>query len=212
MKIDIKELNLNVYVNYKSIKNLYFRFDEKNNLIVSCPLKVKENEVRALILKNEEEIYKMYFLAKKQNEYNEKFCYLGKEYQVKIVENLAKVGFKDDCVYAPSVKALEKFWFEECMKVFKGEASICQKCFSNLPEYTIKVRKMKTRWGVCHTRKKEITLNSELLKKDIKLIDYVIIHEMCHFFEANHSKNFWELVSAACPDYKNLKKRLKLWS
>ena len=68
---------------------------------------------------------------------------------------------------------------------------------------------MKTRWGVCNRRDNVITLNTELLKKDIDLIDYVIIHELCHFYEANHSKKFWDLVSIYYPDYKNARKRLK---
>ncbi len=212
MKINIKDVVIETYINYKSIKNIYFRVDEKNNLIVSAPLRMKETEVNALIKKNEEEILNLYNLQKQKNEYNEKFYYLGKEYEVKVVENLPKVGFKDNTVYTPSVSSLEKFWNEECVKVFTGEANICKKCFVNLPEFKIKVRKMKTRWGVCHTRKKEITLNTELLKKDIELIDYVIIHELCHFFEGNHGKEFWELVKTACPKYKEYKKRLKLWS
>ena len=55
---------------------------------------------------------------------------------------------------------------------------------------------MRTRWGVCNTKKKEITLNTLLIEKEVELIDYVIIHELCHFFEGNHSKDFWELVKS----------------
>ncbi len=212
MKINIKEINVEVFINYKSIKNIYFRVDEKNNLIVSAPLRMKENEVSGMIKKNEEEIYNLYIKQKQKNEYNDKFYYLGKEYNVKIIDNLPKIGFKDDTVYTSSIDDLNKFWVSECIKVFNGEANICKKCFSGLPEFKIKVRKMKTRWGVCHTRKKEVTLNTELLKKELELIDYVIIHELCHFFEPNHSKDFWALVEAACPNYKKLRKRLKLWS
>ncbi len=212
MKIILKDVELNVLVNYKNIKNIYFRFDEKNTLVVSAPLRIKEHEVNGLIIKNEDSIYDMYLKQKEKNEYNEKFYYLGKEFDVKFVESLNKVGFKDGVVYAKDLDALLEFWDSECIKVFNGEANICKKCFSSLPEFKIKVRKMKTRWGVCHTRKKEITLNSELLKKDLELIDYVIIHELCHFYEANHSKNFWALVEAACPNYKDLRRRLKKWS
>ncbi len=209
MKIIVKEKELDLIIKYKNIKNIYFRVDEKNNLVVSAPLKMRESEVNSLIKKNETSIYELYKAQKKKNEYNEKFYYLGKEYKVKFVENLPKVGFKDDTVYASNIDALNKFWLDECHKVFNGEAGLCKKCFASLPEFKIKVRKMKTRWGVCHTRKKEITLNSELLKKDLKIIDYVIIHEMCHFYEGNHGKAFWDLVGAACPNYKELKKLLK---
>ena len=64
-------------------------------------------------------------------------------------------------------------------------------------------------YGDSITKDNIITLNSELLKKDISLIDYVIIHEMTHFFEQNHGKHFWELVSMAIPDYKEKRKKLK---
>ena len=62
----------------------------------------------------------------------------------------------------------------------------------------------------CATRKGMGTSYAiKLLKKDIDLLDYVIIHELCHFFEANHSKNFWHLVGLAYPNYKEARKRLK---
>ena len=68
---------------------------------------------------------------------------------------------------------------------------------------------MKTRWGVNNVTKRIITLNSELLRKDVDLIDYVIIHELCHFYEANHSNKFWYQVSLRYPDYKMARKRLR---
>ena len=68
---------------------------------------------------------------------------------------------------------------------------------------------MKTRWGVNNLSNKTITLNSELLKKEIDLLDYVIIHELCHFYEANHSSRFWEHVSKYYPKYKEARRRLR---
>ena len=68
---------------------------------------------------------------------------------------------------------------------------------------------MKTRWGVNNLTQKTITLNSELLKKDLDLLDYVIIHELCHFYEANHSANFWRHVEEYYPHYKEARRRLK---
>ena len=56
---------------------------------------------------------------------------------------------------------------------------------------------------------KNKNIKRDFIKKDIDLIDYVIIHELCHFYEANHSKKFWDLVSIYYPDYKNARKRLK---
>ena len=94
-------------------------------------------------------------------------------------------------------------------KVFEQEVSICRNCFASLPRFTLKTRKMKTRWGVCNRKDNIITLNTELIKKDIELLDYVIIHEMAHFYEGNHSKAFWDIVAKACPSYKERRSRLK---
>ena len=68
---------------------------------------------------------------------------------------------------------------------------------------------MTSRWGVNNVKKHIITLNSELIKKDISLIDYVIIHELCHFYEGNHSERFWHQVSLRYPNYKEARKRLR---
>lgn len=205
----IKDIEVDIIIKYKNIKHVYFRVDEKNNLVVSAPFSMKEGEVKGIIMKKTDDIYKLYNSQKTKNNENKKFKYLGSTYEVKFIEELNKVGFKDNVVYAPSEKELNKFWEKECLKVFNGEVLVCKKCFRELPVFSIKTRKMKTRWGVCNIRKNEITLNTELLKYPLEVIDYVIIHELCHFFEANHSKDFWELVEGACPNYKKLRKDLK---
>ena len=68
---------------------------------------------------------------------------------------------------------------------------------------------MTTRWGVCNRTDKVVTLNSELVKRTKEELDYVIIHELCHFYEGNHSSRFWEHVSKYCPNYKYLRKTMK---
>ena len=209
MIVKINNIDILVNINYKDIKHLYYRFNDKLELVVSSPLKMREKDVLKTINEKEEELYDLYLKQKALNDYNNKFFYLGKEYIIKYHQSLKKVGFKDNFVYTKDDKMLEVFWKSECLKVFTGEIEVCKKCFSNIPDFKLKVRKMKTRWGVCNLKNNTITLNSDLLKKDIDVIDYVIIHEMCHFYEANHSKKFWDLVSEACPNYKELKKRLK---
>lgn len=68
---------------------------------------------------------------------------------------------------------------------------------------------MSTKWGVCNVTKKVITLNSELIKIDIKYLNYVIYHELSHLVYPNHSKDFWLLVEHYVPNYKNYKKEMK---
>jgi len=72
----------------------------------------------------------------------------------------------------------------------------------------ISVRGQKTRWGSC-SRSGNISLNYHLLKFRKEVIDYVIVHELCHLRQLNHSKKFWNEVAQILPNYKILKKELK---
>lgn len=69
------------------------------------------------------------------------------------------------------------------------------------------VKRLKSRWGSCSSRK-AITLNSHLIQLPPSLIDYVILHELTHTRELNHSKKFYELLGSLCPNYKALRKEL----
>ena len=125
------------------------------------------------------------------------------------MEIIKNIHFNDEYIYYPNEKKLNKFIKDECIRIFDNEVARCKSCFKDIPEFTLKIRNMKTRWGVNNRRDNIITLNSELIKKDIDLIDYVIIHELCHFYEANHSKRFWDQVEKYYPKYKEARKRLK---
>ena len=78
-----------------------------------------------------------------------------------------------------------------------------------IPYPDLKIRKMSTRWGVCNTKLKTVTLNLELIKRDTKYLDYVIVHELSHLIHANHSREFWALVEENMPQYKKYRKEMK---
>lgn len=209
MQITLKNHKINLQIQYKKQKHTYFRFNKSGDLIVSSSFFMKEKDILNYILENEEKLYKMYLKHLDKLKKDQKFFYLGVEYQVIYNPKLTKVGFKDNKVYTKDDDMLSEFITQESLKVFTSEAKICSKVFNNLPDYKIKVRDMNTRWGVCNTKTKVITLNKKLLRYDLEVIDYVIIHEMCHFFIKNHSKDFWSLVENAVPNYKELRKKLK---
>jgi predicted metal-dependent hydrolase len=73
---------------------------------------------------------------------------------------------------------------------------------------TINIRNQKTRWGSC-SKKGNLNFNYKIALLPQRLSDYIIVHEMCHLKEMNHSKKFWELVSRTVPDYSKLRGELK---
>ena len=198
-----------VIITRKNNKNIYFRFSNDLKLHITCNIFVSKREIIKLIAKNEAKLLKMYESQIKINNSDAYFNYLGKKY-IKVEDSTIKeIYFEDGYVYYPNNKKLNKFIKVECLRVFSNEVDRCKNAFRNLPEFSLKIRNMKTRWGVCNRKDNIVTLNSELIKKEVDLIDYVIIHELCHFYEGNHSQRFWTLVGEYYPNYKEAKKRLK---
>ena len=72
----------------------------------------------------------------------------------------------------------------------------------------LRVRTMKSCWGSCLVNKGIITLNRKLLMKHRECIEYVVVHELCHFIHPNHSKEFYKFMEQFMPDWKERKGRL----
>lgn len=72
----------------------------------------------------------------------------------------------------------------------------------------VTLRNQKSRWGSCSTQK-NLNFNWKLVMAPIEIIDYVVVHEMCHLKQMNHSAKFWNLVAERMPNYKEMRKWLK---
>jgi predicted metal-dependent hydrolase len=70
------------------------------------------------------------------------------------------------------------------------------------------IRKMKTHWGSCSYTRGTIRLNSQLVTKDPLCLEYVIVHELIHFKEPSHNRNFYRLLGQAIPDWKEIRKKM----
>ena len=80
--------------------------------------------------------------------------------------------------------------------------------FYNFKYHRVAIRNQKTRWGSC-SKKGNLNFNYKIIFLEQNQADYIIVHELCHLKELNHSKRFWDLVSRAVMDYKNVRKSLK---
>mgnify|MGYP000432678276 CR=1 FL=1 len=79
---------------------------------------------------------------------------------------------------------------------------------TNLVPKSFKIRQYKARWGSCNSRD-ELSFNYLLMMAPYWVVDYVIIHELCHLRHLNHSKDFWQLVAHHNPEFKQAKVWLK---
>jgi predicted metal-dependent hydrolase len=80
--------------------------------------------------------------------------------------------------------------------------------FYNFKIKGVSIRDQKTRWGSC-SRRATLNFNFRLYYLAPKVRDYVVVHELCHLKEFNHSERFWQLVAQTIPDYKKLRRELK---
>jgi len=209
MQYYLQEQPINVQVIRKSNKNLYMRFQDEQTLLVTCNRFVSDHEIQKIIFQNEQKLFEMWKQKSKEATDNQYFQYLGKKYIPNFDGKTKSPSFTFETIIAKDKKTLEKFYQSECIRIFQNEIERIVPYFKNIPKFTLKIRNMKTRWGVNNRGNNTITLNSELLKKDLDLLDYVIIHELCHFYEPNHSSAFWNHVEKFYPKYKEARKRLR---
>lgn len=208
MHVILKDLKVEVEIIHKDNKNIYFRIRD-NRLVITCSPFVPKREIEKLIKKNEDSLYHMYQKEQKRQERGVCFTYLGKPLVKVYDETLKSVTIDDDFIYLKDEKTFANWYKKECLKIFGARIEYWLPSFPNIPKFSLRIRQMRTRWGVNNVTKCIITLNSELLKYDVSLIDYVIVHELCHFYEANHSSRFWDQVSIRYPDYKMARKKLR---
>ena len=209
MKVEINGILINIVIEKKKNKNMYFRFSDAKTLNVTCPYLTPKSYILSCINKNINSLSKMQLKAQKNDESDEYFCFQGKRYIRVFDESTKEVSFDEDFVYAKDEKTLDRFIKKYTKEYFYNEVNYIKQYFTNIPEFSLRIRKMTTRWGVCNRTDKVVTLNSELVKRTKEELDYVIIHELCHFYEGNHSSRFWNHVSKYCPNYKQIRKTMK---
>jgi len=210
MNYKIDSIDYNVIILKKNNKNTYIRIDDNLNIIVTTNYLISKKQIEKLLDENQKQLKKMINTKQNKNEKNKKFYFLGKNYDIIIVNNFDNIQIIEDKIYVKNKKELEKWLNKQIKTLFSERVDYWYHIFEeNIPYPSIKYRNMKTRWGVCNRKTNTITLNTNLIKYDISDLDYVIIHELSHFVEFNHSSKFWNVVSKYCKDYKKKRKDLK---
>jgi len=166
----------------KKVKNLTLRVTPEGEVIVTAPLRMNESYILDFIKSKQKWIQKRLSKCKKIDK--NKFLYLGKLYD--------KSELNED---------LDSFYYKKAKILFR-ELIDKYIVYINKPVTKIRIKKMTTRWGSCNYKKGYINLNIELMKKDIKFIEYVVLHELTHLIYPNHSKKFYLFIENIMPNFR----------
>ena len=208
------------YIQRTARKTLSITINEKGEIIVKAPKNMNENQINAFINSKSKWIEKKVSEIKRQNSLNDDlYCYnkilfCGKKYAVIREQNLKEIHLSDDCIYIKKslnfkkeVKQLEVFLKNKCIEIVGQRL----KYFCNLMQLEpseVKLTNAKRKWGSCNSEQ-VISFNWRMIMLPPSLIDYIIVHELAHLIEMNHSSSFWAIVSAVLPNLKDCRASLK---
>lgn len=149
--------------------------------------------------------------------------YLGRQYRLKVERGAADsvkclrgflwVTIKEEITPERTEVVLDAWYRHHAKEVFKECLMAChQRVFrEDIPLPNLRIRKMASRWG-SYSSKGQVTLNLALIKAPKDCIDYVIIHELCHYKVKYHGPKFWKLLHRLMPDFEERRKKLSLYS
>ncbi|MEQ2527366.1 SprT family zinc-dependent metalloprotease [Bacillaceae bacterium CLA-AA-H227] len=217
-------------IKYKNRTSFAIRIDSYGNVEVQAPKGTEDAKVLHLLEGNWDLIQqkliemneRLQGHEKKVYEYGESFLYLGKTFPIQINVD---INTTQDHVVLEEAKlqiyvkqhdpekikqALKRFYYQRCKALVEKSISVYQSNFKTKPS-SIKINDSKTTWGTCDSNRR-LTFNWKLAMAPQEVIDYVVVHEMCHMVHLNHDRSFWRLVGKIMPDYEEKEDWLKFSS
>lgn len=187
----------------KAVKYLRLKVGQSGEISLSIPLRTKENHILEFLEKNLEWLRKISAKIKAKNsaKNENQVEFLGGSYELIIDKKASGVSIELFSIKAASKADFRRFCDQKAKELLN--ASIAR--FAPLiarPINHISFKHMRTRWGSCNKAKGYINLNLDLITKKKEFIEYVVLHELAHLVHANHSKDFYALISKHMPDYK----------
>lgn len=201
-------------IKYSDRKTVAISIAPNNKITLRCPKGMGKGRAERFLQEKSEWIEKVF--KKNENKINknadlmsyEKILVGGEKFPLytgSIVGDISRDG-----VCVPFVKDVKKVYTEAFEKNFilrLKKISASTGLFFN----TVKIKDFKSRWGSCDGNN-NLKFNYKLFMLPEYIQYYIIIHELCHTVEHNHSENFWALVKRFVPDYKQAKNELKKYN
>ena len=218
--------DLVVMIKYrKNMKNIYLKVEKNADVVVSAPPRTPNYLIKKLIRDNIDEINlrRNNILTNgytvKQYVTGEKHIIFGKEFVLEVrLGNKNVVKLSDDkiiLVIKDKDQDREQIVTSYLRKVLYNKALE----FSNKYEKImgvhaeqLRIKKMRTRWGTCNIEAKRIWINYELIKYPIECLEHIVVHELTHLLETNHTPRFYALLGKYYPNFRENDKLIKEFS
>ena len=226
MKKVINVNDLVVMIKYrKNMKNIYLKVEKNADVVVSAPPRTPNYIIKKLIQENIDEIKlrRNNILTNgytvKQYVTGEKHIIFGKEIVLEVrLGNKNVVKLSDDKIILVIkdkdqdrgqivMSYLRKVLYNKALEFINRYEKIM-----GVHAEQLRIKKMKTRWGTCNIEAKRIWINYELIKYPIECLEHIVVHELTHLLETNHTPRFYALLGKYYPNFRENDKLIKEFS
>lgn len=211
----------------QNLKNVYLRIlPPDGQVTVNAPSYVTNAELSNFLLSKLPDIYVRQERMRSQPRQSERTYvsgeahYLwGKPYRLQVVyegtrtsvtkqANKLVMTVPDGYTVEQRERVMTEWYRGELRRVLQSATRRCVQ-ITGIEADDFRIKNMKTRWGTCNIPQRRIWVNLQLVKKPPECLDYVLIHELVHLVEPNHTHRFYELVEKYCPTWREADKALK---
>lgn len=202
-------------------KSIALQITDEGVLIVKAPTDVDDRTIEKVILKHKSWIKKkMEYVERRDPRFSkrefvngESFLYLGRYYKLEIVEGQKEPLKLEDRFYLsknalPYAKEVFINWYKEKAYEKISERVDWYARMVGFKYNRVNITDAEKRWGSCSS-KGNLNFSWRLIMAPLRVVDYVVVHELAHLEIRNHSKDFWIKVKTIMPDYKEYEEWLK---
>lgn len=217
--------NFSYEIKFQKRKTLVVYVHEDGNVEVRAPLGLNQTQIVRFV--EEKSAWIQRTRAKQANKHRWKnaitpgasMWFLGQPRRLEVEcsgsasilydEEVIVVTTRDPWNLPALARQLNAWYRDQAQTIFQERLLlVCQRFPGIIAAPELRLRKMERRWGSC-SRGGRVTLNTELVKLPLSLIDYIIAHELCHLSEFNHGKKFYALLEHVMPDWRQRERMLK---
>lgn len=208
------------YIERSNRRTLSLSVLKDGNVVVKAPISMKEETINRFVEEKQDWIRsKLMLINKTFSKFDDivhykKFLLYGNRYTL-LLDDVKRIETGDNFqIVMPRKTEPDKIlknlksWYKKVAKQILSERLSFIESRIKLKSSSLRIGDSKGRWGSCNSRG-AICLNFRVIMLPPAIIDYVIVHELCHLVEMNHSKKFWTLVGKFLPNANELKKAIK---